>query len=284
MNEAFELRFHTPSPAAAGLVARIAGYRETGAASLAQREAASLVVPLVISLGSPFSIALGRAPDNNDRQPSFAAGLFAGPVFIESDGAAECVQIDFTPLGAYRFFGPAVAELTSAMVDMEAVLGPEAVRLRQRLGETPSWTRRFELVEAFVLARAFGAGVGNTRTGHPPSPEIDHAWRRLTASRGETRVTDLAGDIGWSRKHFVQRFAREIGIVPKTAARMIRFNHACALAMQPSAGDWASVAADAGYADQPHLIREFAEFAGETPTAWARRMATPGAGPLRDLA
>ena len=97
------------------------------------------------------------------------------------------------------------------------------------------------------------------------------------------RVTELAIEIGWSRKHFVTRFAREIGLAPKTVARMMRFNTACAMAVSSPSGDWASIAADAGYADQPHLIREFVEMAGESPTAWARRMAIPGAGPLRDL-
>ncbi|MEC9344355.1 MAG: AraC family transcriptional regulator, partial [Pseudomonadota bacterium] len=146
----FEIRFHQPSPAAAGLIARIAGYREHASATLAQREAASLVVPLVISLGSPFSIALGRDPGIGDRQPSFAAGLYAGPVHIVSDGAAECIQVDFTPPGAYAFFGGAVPELTARMVDIDAILGAPVQGLRQRLAETVSWQRRFELAEAFV--------------------------------------------------------------------------------------------------------------------------------------
>ena len=83
------------------------------------------MVPLIISFGTPFLIALGREPDAADRQPSFAAGLHAGPVFIESDGGAECVQVDFTPLGAYRFFGGTVVDLAARMVDIGDVLGRE---------------------------------------------------------------------------------------------------------------------------------------------------------------
>ena len=105
---AFEMVRRAPSQRTAGLISGMTGYRETMRGRFSQRETASLVVPLIISFGTPFLIALGRAPDAADRQPSFAAGLYSGPIFIESDGGAECVQIDFTPLGAYRFFGGAV--------------------------------------------------------------------------------------------------------------------------------------------------------------------------------
>jgi len=258
----FTMMRHAPSPAASGMIERIVGYRETATGIFRQRETASLVVPLIISLGSPFSIALGREPGVEDRQPSFAAGLYAGPVNIESDGAAECIQVDFTPLGAYRFFGGAVGDLAARMVDIEDVLGRDGGRLRQLLGETTSWQRRFELVEDFVLRRA-------TRQ---PSPEIIFAYSRLANTNGTMRVSGLAGEIGWSRRHFIRRFKNEIGVAPKTVARMMRFHRACSDAcFAPNAG-WAEIAIGAGYADQAHLVREFAELAGETPGVWARRM------------
>ena len=53
---------------------------------------------------------------------------------------------------------------------------------------------------------------------------------------------------------------------------MIRFHQACRLARRDLAG-WAGIAAESGYADQAHLAREFADLAGESPTAWARRQA-----------
>ena len=110
---AFELIRRAPSQQTAGLICEITGYRETALGRFCQREAAPLRLPLIISLGTPFLIALGRDPNAADRQRSFAAGLNIGAVHIESDGGAECVQVDFTPLGAYRFFGGAVVDLAA---------------------------------------------------------------------------------------------------------------------------------------------------------------------------
>ena len=260
---AFEMIRRAPSQRTAGLIMGMSGYRETALARISQRETASLVVPLIISFGTPFLIALGRAPDAADRQPSFAAGLYSGPIFIESDGGAECVQIDFTPLGAYRFFGGAVVDLVARMVDMSDVLGREGRDLRERLGATSGWQQRFDLVEDFVADRAC----------HSPSPEIEFAYRRLARSRGGARIAALAKDIGWSRKHLVNRFRSELGLAPKPIARLMRFHEACRLARTETSGGWAGIAAETGYADQAHLVREFSALAGETPTAWARRLA-----------
>jgi AraC-like DNA-binding protein len=259
---AFEMVRRMPSPRVADLICRISGYRETARGQFAQRETASLVIPLIVSLGTPFRIALGRDPTPADSQPSFVAGLYAGPVHIRSDGAAECVQVDFTPLGAYRCFGGAVVDLVARMIDIEDVLGQAGRLLRERLGATSCWQRRFDLIEDFVASRAM----------HRPSREIAFAYRRLALAAGGVRIGQLAEEIGWSRKHLVSRFRREIGLGPKLVGRVLRFNHACRLARTGPAGGWAMIAAESGYADQAHLAREFATLAGEPPTAWAKRI------------
>jgi AraC-like DNA-binding protein len=270
---AFEMIRRAPSQRTAGLISGMTGYRETARGRFFQREAAGLVVPLIINFGTPFLIALGREPAAADRQPSFAAGLHAGPVFIESDGGAECVQVDFTPLGAYRFFGGAVVDLAARMVDIGDVLGREGRQLRERLGATDGWQNRFDLVEDFVAGRA----------NHLPSPEIEYAYRRLARSTGGARIAALASDIGWSRKHLVDRFRSELGLAPKPIARMMRFHHASRLARGGACSGWAGIAAESGYADQAHLVREFSTLAGETPTAWARRLALIDSRLLRPL-
>jgi AraC-like DNA-binding protein len=259
------------SPRVAHLISNISFYRERGLGLTMFRHAAPLALPLVLNLGTPFRIALGRQPGRADYQPSFAAGLFPGPVLIESDGRAECLQIDFTLLGAYRFYGGAVSSLTAQMVSIEDVLGREGRRLSERVAESASRQRRFEIIEDFIFHRAV----------HEPSSEIASALDILEKSAGSARVHGIATGIGWSRKHLSRRFVNEIGLPPKTLALMLRFHRACTLA-RTGAGGWAAVAAEAGYADQAHLTRDFSVLAGETPAGWAKRMKLADQRMLRD--
>ncbi|KAA3449229.1 AraC family transcriptional regulator [Mesorhizobium sp. SARCC-RB16n] len=258
----FEMLRRVPSAKLAGVVTDICGYRETALGHFRNIEYASLTIPLVISFAEPFAIGLGKAPGDNDRFASFAAGLYAGPVMIESFGGACCVQVNFTPLGARRFFRLPMSELTDSMVVLDDVLGGEGLVLRERLGNEPDWTARFDIAEAFVAARLESA------TDTPL--EIAWAYDRIIASGGRTRIASIAERLGWSRKHLADKFSDATGIGPKMLSRIVRFNRALRLSRQQTV-DWADVAADCGYADQAHLVREFRVLAGETPTALSAR-------------
>ena len=95
-----------------------------------------------------------------------------------------------------------------------------------------------------------------------------HAWHLLRASHGTARVADVARAVGWSERHLAARFRAEIGLTPKAAARVIRFDRA--RRMIPGSNG-AIVAATCGYADQSHLVRDFVEFTGLRPECLARR-------------
>ncbi|MGX8013425.1 helix-turn-helix domain-containing protein [Mesorhizobium sp. ORM8.1] len=259
----FEMVRRAAPASLAGIVTDICGYREICPGHFRIVEYASLTVPLVISFAEAFAIGLGRAPGDNDRYASFAAGLYAGPVMIESFGGACCVQVNFTPLGARKFFGLPMSELRDRMVGLDDALGSDGIALRERLGEAPDWNTRFAIAEGFVASRLARANA--------LSPEIAWAYRTVIASDGRTRIAALAGELGWSRKHLAAKFSDAIGIGPKTLSRIVRFNRALSLSKQQD-GDWAGIAADCGYADQSHLVREFRQFAGETPTALAALM------------
>jgi AraC-like DNA-binding protein len=261
----FEMVQRTPDVAFAGLVTRITGYREFAAGHFRQSEAASLTVPLIISFGGSFSIALGRMPGPEDHVASFAAGLFAGPVVIDSFGNAHCIQIDFTPLGARRFFGMPMTELTGRMVDLGDVMGSKGRDLRERLGHADTWAERLAIAEHFVTRRLADAA-------RAPCP-VSWAFDRLMASGGRLPISRLATEIGWSRKHLVSRFAAEVGIGPKTLSRVVRFNRVLALSRGDQEDGWAGIAAECGYADQAHLTRDFRELAGVTPSAWLAQAA-----------
>jgi AraC-like DNA-binding protein len=171
----------------------------------------------------------------------------------------ECIQVRLSPLIAGAVLGVCLAELTDAVVPLDALWGREVTSIREQLAETPSWPERFALTEA-LLARRWVAGSS-------ADPEVAYAWRRIRATHGLARVEALAHEVGWSRKRLWSRFHAQFGVPPKQAATLIRFDHAV---HRLAAGtDPARVAAETGYADQPHLHRDIVAFTGMTPTAVA---------------
>ncbi len=85
------------------------------------------------------------------------------------------------------------------------------------------------------------------------------------------RISDLAGEVGWSHRHLISRFRRQVGLAPKTAARVIRFRAMLAGLGAGRAG-LADLAYEHGYSDQAHLNRDFREFTGTTPTGYLKRV------------
>jgi AraC-like DNA-binding protein len=263
------LWYRRPASAALdGLVTEIVGYGENGRGLAGEVEMASLVAPLIVSFGEPFSIALGRAPSSNERWSSFAAGLYLGPVMMDSTGAAACVQVNFTPQGAHRFFGIPMSELASRMVTLDDLGDRDILRLGEQLGAEPDWERRLDITEHFVAARL--------RRAPGADGAVNRAYRHILASRGTVRMSRIARELGWSRKHLAARFHREFGLAPKSIARIARFQNVLSQARARSVGcadsvGWADIATACGYADQAHLTREFLEMSGTTPSSWLAR-------------
>ncbi|HEU5471866.1 MAG TPA: helix-turn-helix domain-containing protein [Actinophytocola sp.] len=185
----------------------------------------------------------------------FVAGLTDRPATVDQGGEIECLDLKLTPLGAYRLLGTPMHELTNRVIDLVDVL-PGIEDLADRLAGAPD---RRAVLDAFLLDRA--------GRGPVPAPEVAVALRRLTESRGTRPVGALAEEVGWSRRHLVDRFQRQVGLPPKTVARVLRFRH---LVSRLGAGPvrWTELAAECGYYDQAHLIRDFRAFTGTTPTGF----------------
>ncbi|MEU8356628.1 helix-turn-helix domain-containing protein [Nonomuraea sp. NPDC048882] len=191
--------------------------------------------------------------------------LVAGPGF-GSGGTArargenvECVQVRLSPVVARAVLGVSPAELDGDLVALDDLWGRDVPRIRERLSEAASWPERFALTEALLARRR--------ACGPPVDPEVAWAWRRIVAGHGLLRVDGLADEVGWSRKRLWSRFRSQLGLAPKRAATLVRFDEAAhrLVAGEPAA----AVAAGTGYADQSHLHRDVMTFTGTTPAAVA---------------
>jgi AraC-like DNA-binding protein len=186
------------------------------------------------------------------------AGLAPSGMRGRGGGSFECLQVRLSPVVAHAVLG-ASSELGGAVVTLDDLWGRDAVRTQEQLRAGGSWEDKFAIAEAALARRRDG--------GRVVDPEVAFSWRQMVASRGRVRVEQLAAEIGWSRKRLWSRFRAQIGLSPKRAGQLIRFDHA---AYRLAAGQSASlVAAESGYTDQSHLHRDAMAFAGVTPTAVA---------------
>jgi AraC-like DNA-binding protein len=200
-------------------------------------------------------------PDKPQPAASFSAlvaGLHDGFATVERACSWEGLHVFFYPLGLLAVLGVAAAELARGAVAFSDLCPRDAPELMERLNSTRDWQVRFAILDE-VFTRRLTPAKG--------SPLVAHAWRQLAASHGRGSVASLAQDTGWSRQHITDRFRAELGITPKTAARIFRFERACGLIsnLRPPLAD---VAVACGYADQAHMTREWNAFTGTSPRAW----------------
>ena len=121
---------------------------------------------------------------------------------------------------------------------------------------TPSWAARVA-----VRVDRLSAGLD---PGRLPDGPVMYAWRRLQASAGQITIGGLADALGISRRYLEIGFQRQIGLTPKTVARIARFQRAVQMLGQPAAQLETALAC--GYADQPHFNREIRAMTGITAT------------------
>jgi AraC-like DNA-binding protein len=171
---------------------------------------------------------------------------------------SPAIAARLAPLGAYKLLGPALSEIAgSTYVALEAIVGAQATRLSEQVQSAPTWDERRRLLDDFLLDRA--------TSGPQPSPEVTSAWNLLVRSGGRIAIRSLARHVGWSHKHLITRFKQQVGVAPQLAARLVRLSNVWRhLGHEQS---WGRIAAESGYADQAHLIREFRHFTGTTPAA-----------------
>ena len=243
-------------PRLRGLVDAIAGYREQGSGLQSNPEYASLTIPLLIGFRAPFAIRFGEDGKPRNIQ-SFTSGLYPGTVFVDSAGDAECVQVNFTPLGARRFFGLPMSEFGGQLIEFDLIADRDLSALRARLGEFEDPHARLQMVEHFV--------IGRLRSAPPARLEVEHAFARLTCSSGRAPISELTDTLGWSRKRLSRVFREEIGETPKTVARIARFQNALSRLQSSHQVDLSMLAAECGYSDQAHMTREFTEYSGNSP-------------------
>jgi AraC-like DNA-binding protein len=225
-------------------------------------------VELVVSLADP--VAWHDSATGCDVElERFVVGPLERPTRVRYRGAVLLVAVRLKPSAASSILAHPPRELVGRVVPLGDLLPRLDAQLAAALAAPPAPATA---TATALLGRAAGEHAAGCA---PPDPTIDAAVGLLAAS---TPVGEVARQLGISARTLERRFLAVAGLSPKRFARIVRLRAAWEAA---AAGDegWASIAADHGYFDQSHLIRDFRELTGSTPAAEgplpARRVSRP---------
>jgi len=246
-----------PHPALRGHIRSYYGFAEETPGPLRRREGPGSSAVIVLSFEHEWLMGQALAPERPfERFTSFVAGMHDAAVLTEHGGRSEGIQVNIAPLAAAALLGVPMYELARQIVPLDDVFPSD--HLVERVAEARDWDTRFELLEAALAARL--------ADGAPLSDGAAWAWQRLAETHGRLRVEALCQELGWSRKRLSARFREVVGLPPKTVARLLRLERAIELA--GSGLEWAEIAYACGYYDQSHLVNEFRQITGASPTEY----------------
>lgn len=211
---------------------------------------------IILNFANPFRQYHNTAL--SELQPrQFLVGQITGPISISPTGLVELIGIRFHPGGTGPFFSFPMDQVTNRVVNLDDTDGFFNNGWLTSLDDLSSLSMRVKALESVLL--------NHIQRVNSDMLTLKLA-RRIVESNGMILVDELANDSGMSSRQLERRFMRDVGMGPKMLSRILRFQQVFR-AVEQNDPNWASIAAECGYYDQAHLIRDCRAFSSQTPAA-----------------
>ncbi|MGI5402144.1 AraC family transcriptional regulator [Streptomyces sp. CA-135486] len=197
------------------------------------------------------------------------AGVGLGLFTQKLQGRGRVCGVQFRP-GGFRPFAPRwpVSDWTGQRVPVTDVLAGADDRTAGAIIGPEAEDARVAALDAFLL--------GLEPAADPQALRAMMLVDLVRRDRTIRRVAELAAAEGVSSRSLQRLFAAYVGVGPKWVILRYRIHEALERAesgedpVSDGAPDWAELAAELGYSDQAHLVRDFTATVGVPPTAYAR--------------
>ena len=232
--------------------------RTTGAfdPEVVQSVPASLEQILEFEFGTPPTVEYW----DGTSEPAYRLSLVGAHSYprasLRLSGGVESFAIFLQPVALCQLFGLPEQHLADRAYHAGDVLGQRAEILWSALAEAPTFMERVRLAELFLLRMP--------RIAEPTT--IAQVAMETFRGRGRIHVAEMAGRVSLSVRQFERQFEREMGLPPKRFARIARFQGALDAKIVAPSRTWLDVAHSLGYYDQMHLVRDFRNLSGFSPS------------------
>jgi AraC-like DNA-binding protein len=211
-----------------------------------ERVMPSVSAELIINLGSGRTNSAG------------ITGSRSEATIIQRTSFEELIGIHFNPGGAFPFISCPLVELHGRSVALSDLWGEHAAaELIDRLLAAPTAERKFRILEQFLLR------VKKQPLQHHPA--IVFSMSEFQKDSRLLSTAAMADRVGFSQRHFIDLFKKEVGLNPKLFCRVQRFRNVIEGIHGCRDVDWVDVALSCGYFDQSHFNHDFREFSGLRP-------------------
>lgn len=179
---------------------------------------------------------------------------------LQIERSLSLFSITFQPLGAKAFFDIPMSEFCDRNIPLRFINKEFTAKLESQLFESKSFGEKVALAEKLLTKLLI------KKQQEFNFARIGDSISFINEQGGKTDVEELAGRACLSRKQFERIFNDFIGISPKRFLKIVRFQHSIYLKQQNSAINLTHLAFDSGYFDQSHMINDFRQLSGMTPS------------------
>lgn len=212
---------------------------------------------LVFNFGAPYTRTVPGGASRRVRRSNLDAQRLR-PLRIVQRGDVRLCGVRFHLGGLAPFALGSLHAFTDTTAPPHAALGPGVRALEEQLQALQDLDARARALDAFFL-QAMSLSPGQQR--------FALALAHLVETRGGATVGELSARAEVSARQVHRLFAQHLGIAPKAVASVLRFQSALRALMRDPGCTIATLAADCGYYDQSHFVRDFKRFSGGLPKA-----------------
>ena len=193
---------------------------------------------------------------------SAVTGVPLGRFVTTLEGSGFVFGTKFRPGGFRPFVSASISELTNRTVPLEDVFGDAHRAYEAAVRDARSVGAMISAASSFFRARA--------PVADPRVAEVGAIVDRILADTAIVSVEDVARLVGSSARALQRLFKEYGGVSPKWVIRRYRLLVALERVNAGRVVDWAALAIELGWFDQPHFIRDFKALVGRTPSEYAR--------------
>jgi AraC-like DNA-binding protein len=214
-----------------------------------------------------LSVAHGQVGDDGRPRP-LEATLTGVPRRLYTRriaGTGWAVAAKSTPGGFGAFVTGSVADLTDRVIPPSEVLDLDDAALVAEVASAKTELEQVAVLEAELIRLVEVADPSRRRT----ALEVAQISAVTERDRSIRTLADLAAASGIGARTLQRLFNEFAGISPTWVLRRYRLLDVAESVRHGQSVVWAQVAADLGYSDQAHLVRDFRSAVGTTPAAYA---------------